>query len=177
MEPASSTEHDVRRARLDARQDAVERELAVAEQVAAERGLPEAMAALSEYGHQLVVEVGGRRLTGRITHIGDDVATVTVTGGGAVLVVADAIRAVHAHPDREATVVRADYGYPVTLTAMLRGAVVDRSALRLGRREGEALQGRIEAVAEHHVQGIDGRGTRWLVPLSAVAWVELPIPQ
>ncbi len=177
MEPAASTERDVRRARLDARQDAVERELAVAEQLASERSLPDAMAAMSEEGHRLVVEVGGRRLIGRITHVGDDVATVSLTGGGTVLVVVESVLLAYAHPDRESTVVRADYGYPVTLAAMLRGAVMERSLVTLGRREGVALRGRIEAVAEHHVQGIDGSGARWLVPLAAVAWIEPSSPE
>lgn len=171
MDRAASTEQDIRRARLDARQDAVERELAIAEQLASGRRLPEAMAVLSEQGHRLVVEVGGRRLIGRISHVGDDVVTVLLTGGGTVLVVTDAVLVVHSHPDRESSVVRAGCGYPVTLTAMLRGAVVDGSRVTLGRREGEALRGRIEAVAGHHVQGIEGSGARWLVPLSGIAWI------
>lgn len=54
---------------------------------------------------------------------------------------------------------------------------MERSLVTLGRREGVALRGRIEAVAEHHVQGIDGSGARWLVPLAAVAWIEPSSPE
>ena len=172
MDPIASTERGARRARLDARQDAAERELAVAEQLASDRSLAEAMAALSEHGHRLTVEVGGRQLTGRIIHVGDDVATIASSNGGDVIIVADVVLGAFAHAEPETTVVRAHYGYPFTLSAVLRGAVVDRGTLMLGRREGDPVRGRIEAVAERHVQGIDERGVRWLVPLSAIAWVE-----
>ncbi|MDA3039167.1 MAG: hypothetical protein O3C27_06480 [Actinomycetota bacterium] len=173
MDPIASTERDVRRVRLDARNDVAERELAVAEQIAAERSLTEAMVALSEQGHLLTVEVGGRQFTGRISHAGDEVATIALRTGGDVTVVTDVVLGVFANVERETKVVRAAYGYPFTLAALRRGAVVDRAGVTLGRRDGDPIRGRMEAVADRHVQGIDGRGARWLVPLASIAWVEL----
>ncbi len=174
---SSEDERAVRLAKLEARLDARERERAVAELEAATRSLPEALAAFSDRGYLSAVEVPGRRIIGRVRHVGQDLVGLDVVDSSGevsrVVVAASAIsvvRAVAARPDEIGPI---GSGHPVTLVALLRQFVVDGAMVTLGQATGPPLRGWIEAVAEAHVEGRDDRGAPWLMRLSAVTWLEV----
>lgn len=171
MEFVRSDEHPARRARLEARLDAEEREAAVAEQIAAGRGLVEAVAALCDRGTNVVVETADRRFVGRVTHGGEELFILD-NGSCRVIVVAAAVTGVWADGSRAVPLPRTS-GYPATAEALLRRLVSQGGSATLGRVSGSPVDGTIVAVARSHVEGRDRQGRSWLVPFGVLAWIEL----
>ncbi len=164
-------DRELRRLRLEAREQLEDAEEAAGELAAATRSLRDALLDEGRQGFVVQVEVGGTEIVGRVEHVGDELVRVCSPDGARTAIVLDAIQAVRVvRRDGHASLV--SIGYPQTLSARLREWVQVGAAVEVGRRSGAPTRGRLRAVTPTHVELVDGEHVAWLIPLSATAWAK-----
>lgn len=164
-------ERRLRALRLQRRESQEDLEAATAELEAASATLASVLREAGERGDRCVVEVGPHRLTGLVTHVGDDVLRVAGEAGTRWDIALDVVAFVAiVTPGRVVHTVSS--GHPVTMLARARELAGRDATVDVGRTDRpDAVRGRLRAVSSTHLV-LDRAGAgRALVAWSAVAWL------
>lgn len=164
-------ERRLRALHLERRRAQEELEATVHELDAAAATLACALRELGERGVRCAVEVGPHRLTGVVTHVGDDVVRVAGDSGTGWDVALARVSAVLADGAGRG-VWRVGQGHPVTLLARARELQGTGEVVEVGRMDrSDPVRGRLDAVSKTHLDLDRGPAGRALVAWPAVAWM------
>lgn len=132
--------------------------------------LGSALRDLGERGTRCGIDVGPHRLSGVVSHVGDDLVRLVADDGKSWDVALARIGAVTAGPPG-AGLHRVGRGHPVTMVARARELVAGGAPVELGRCDRpEPLRGRLIAVTPDHLR-LQRPGGDVLVAWPAVAWL------
>jgi hypothetical protein len=156
--------------RAELRTEAAEWEQLAATQWLRRRSLADAARELLARGDRVAVYVGGRAVQGEVCHVGDDLACVTLDGARTVDVRLDG-PAVWQVVQRVRAGGRSVAGGARRFAARLAEHEATGARVCVVTADGGEVSGAIVAVAVDHVVVDAPHGSRWLVPLAAVAAV------
>lgn len=164
-------ERRLRAMRLQRRESQEDLEAATGELEAASATLASVLLEAGERGDRCVVEAGAHRLTGLVTHVGEDLVRVAGEAGTCWDIALEAVAFVAiVTPGR--VVHSVSSGHPVTMLARAREMVAQDAMVDVGRTDRpEVVRGRLRAVSATHLD-LDRAGAgRALVAWPAVAWL------
>jgi len=163
-------DHELRRLRLEAREQLEEAEAAALELSAATRTLGEALLDAGRQGRSVAVETGSIEIRGHIDHAEAELIQLTSVDGRSTSIVIEAMTAVHVVANGTGAK-RVGRGHPQTIEALLREWVQTPTEVEIGRTQGRVVRGRVRCVTPTHVEVLDSSGDSWMIPHPALAWV------
>ena len=166
-------EHEIelRRLRLEAREQLEDAEAAAHELAVSLRTMRDVLLDEGRQAHVVKVDVANLEIVGRVEHVGDSVVRLCGADGRRTTIALDAVDGVRVVRE-ESRAVLVSVGYPATIEARLREWVQVQAMIEVGRRNvAGTLLGRLRAVTPTHIELAPTATVGQFVPLAALAWV------